>query len=438
MNRHDILGASFGCECGKTHTVAMEHLVYARDAISRMPAVAAAYAPGRHADLVADVRTYAVAGNAVEEALTDNGWTVHTTVIPDPIHGDPVCSDVTRDWLETQLSPSPCLLVAVGAGVISDLCKWVAAEGGIPYITLATAASMNGYASENIAPAIKGVKRVISGTLPKALFAVPHILAEAPGALTAAGFGDVLAKPVSMADWHINHILFDEYYCPFCAALIRDLEPMYMDHPERIRAKEPVTLRALFDALVYSGISMTMAHTSFPASGGEHLVSHVLDMTAMRDKQPHDYHGRQVGVGTVFASALYDRLIALETPSFRLRLEHTDADYWSTLTDVVEEEHAGKRDQAARAVERLRRPGMWEQIRAIAGNTAIGAARVKQCLAAAGAAHTLDDIGCSRETFIAAARHCHQIRARYTVVDLARAAGILPDAIEAIVDEYLV
>jgi len=328
-------------------------------------------------------------------------------------------------------------LVAVGSGVINDLCKWIAAQSATPYVVVATAASMNGYASENIAPAIDGVKRVISGTVPRAILAVPSIIEQAPDALTGSGLGDVVAKPVSMTDWRINHLLFNEYYCPVCAGLIADLEPMYMEHPDGIRERDPGTIRALFEALVFSGVSMTMAATSFPASGGEHLVSHVLDMTAMRDRRPHDYHGRQVGVGTIYALALYERLAALERPRFEVCVEPTDEAYWTALTPVVEEEHAGKRVRAARAVDRLGQPGVWDECRAIMEAGTRSAASIKACLRRAGAAHTLSDIGCTRDAFLDAVTHCHQIRERYTVVDLARAAGVLPGAAAEIVDEYL-
>lgn len=433
----DLLGTTFDCDCGKTHRIDVEQLIYASDAVARLGAVVAPYRGTGSLNLVADRRTFEVVGRQAANALEKAGWTVHEEIVPDPAHGDPICDDRTRAVLEPRLA-QPCdLLVAVGSGVINDLCKWIAADSGTPYVVIATAASMNGYASENIAPAIQGVKRVISGTVPKVILAVPSIIESAPDKLTGAGLGDVVAKPVSMTDWRINHLLFEEYYCPVCAGLIADLEPMYMEHPEGIRTRDPATIKALFDALVFSGVSMTMAATSFPASGGEHLISHVLDMTAMRDGHPHDYHGRQVGLGSVFALALYERLLALENPAFEVRVEDTDQSYWKELACVVDEEHAGKRERAVKAVERLREPGMWDACRSIISESTRSASAVKACLAEAGAAHCIDHIGVERAAFVEALRHCHQIRERYTVVDLARAAGLMPEVIDEIVEEYL-
>jgi glycerol-1-phosphate dehydrogenase [NAD(P)+] len=156
------------------------------------------------------------------------------------------------------------------------------------------------------------------------------------------------------------------------------------------------------------------------------------------DGIPHDYHGRQVGLGTILACGLYERLLPMDTPDFQVRTEPTDAAYWRTLTEVVEEEHALKRIRAERAVAMLRTAGRWDRVRALIRDSAVPAARVKNCLRRANAAHTIVHIGCSRERFKAAVFHCHQIRERYTVIDLARATHILPAAVDEIIDEYLI
>lgn len=433
----DILGNTFDCECGKRHVVPIETVVYSDDAVARCPDVCAGIAQGTSATLIADSRTFTAAGNAVASSLERSGWNVRTCLLPDPSRGDPICDDLTKDWLQGEIGDPGDLIVAVGSGVVNDLSKWVATEARVPYVVFATAASMNGYSSEIIAPAVRGVKCVLPGTVPRAILTTPAVIASAPDRLTAAGLGDVLAKPVSMTDWQINHLLFDEYYCPLCARLIRDMEPLYMNHPEGIREKTPGTLKALFQALVYSGLSMTLAGTTFPASGGEHLVSHVLDMIAMRDGILHDYHGRQVGLGTIFASALYERLLAIDTPPFRVVTEETDATFWTSLTDVVEEQHTLKRVRVAGAAARLMERDTWNRVREHIRRGMVSAGRVKDCLRRAGAASQLDDIGCTRQQFVQAALRCHQIRDRYTVVDLARAAGILPQAAGDIVDQYL-
>lgn len=444
MNLAGLLGTALPCECGKTHSIPIEAVVYSDSALEQLPALLERHCGGARPDtearrsvcLVADARTYPLAGQACRHRLEQAGWSVAELILEDGPHGSPVCDDATHAAMRAKTQRAGCLL-GVGSGAISDLVKWEARDSKRPYAMLATAASMNGYASDNIAPSIRGVKRVLSGTVPKVILAEPAMIRNAPFELTAAGFGDVLAKPVSMADWKLNQLLFDEYYCPVCARLIRDLETGYLTRPEAIRAREPEAIAALFQALVYSGVSMTMAGTSFPASGGEHMISHALDMIAAARGTRHDYHGRQVGLGTVFACALYERVLALETPDFQVITEPTATAFWTTLSDVVEEEHGLKRKKAEQAVRYLKQPGMWDRVRATLAPTLRKAAEIKRCLQSAGAAHRIADIGCTRGQFLAAALHCHQMRERYTIVDLARAAGIMPAAAGVIIEEYM-
>ncbi|MCG2661225.1 MAG: iron-containing alcohol dehydrogenase [Kiritimatiellae bacterium] len=446
MNPADLLGQSFACECGKTHSIPIRAVIYCATAIQQLPAMLDRHLAGRRINLVADERTYPLVGRECETVLNQAGRIVQAFIVPDAPHGGPICDDITRNALCSRLAPCDGFL-AVGSGTISDLVKWIATSPGkwqacdakLPYAVVPTSASMNGYASNNIAPSIRGVKRVLNGTVPRVIAADPSVIQQAPYELTAAGFGDVLAKPVSMTDWKLNQLLFNEYYCAVCAQLIRALEPAYMAHPEAIRAREPYAIEALFQALIYSGVSMTMAGTSFPASGGEHMISHVLDMTAAIHGMPHDYHGRQVGLGTIFACALYERVLALDAPCFQLRAEPTDEAYWQSLTAVVEEEHALKRRKAERAVQRLQQESaLWDRLRTELKPMTRTAAAIKQCLRAAGAAHRLEDIGCTRDRFLAAAGHAHQMRERYTIIDLARAVGVMPNATEEIVDQYLI
>ena len=81
-------------------------------------------------------------------------------------------------------------------------------------------------------------------------------------------------------NFKLNQLLFDEYYCQFSVDLLKDLEPIYLNHSEKIRNRDADSIRALFEALFYSSVAMTITGTSAPASGGEHLISHTLDMLA--------------------------------------------------------------------------------------------------------------------------------------------------------------
>lgn len=434
----NLLGKDFVCDqCGKRHVVKLQEVRFGAGALAEMPELCQRFG-GKRVGLIHDCRTRDIAGAEVAELLAKAGCEVAELLVPDPAPDHvPVCDDLTHDNLAAKL-PEADIYVAVGSGVINDLTKWLAGDAEKPYISVATAASMNGYASANVAPTLKGVKSLVRGAEPVAIVSVPSLLAAAPAKMTAAGLGDVLAKPVSSADWQLNRLVFDEYYCPFCAGTIDEIEPIYMDHPEAIGSGGETGIGALFEALILTGISMTMAGTSSPASGGEHLVSHTLDMMSSVDGVPHDFHGRQVGVSTILGAALYEELIGLENPAFAVPDSPSDPAFWGFLAPSVESYHEKKRARVAAAVaEFRRRPGLWDEVRATLAPQLRSAARIKDCLRRAGAAHRYADLGIGRDRYLAALLHAHEIRERFTVLDLARMAGILPARAEELVDRWL-
>ena len=392
-----------------------------------------------HVVVFDDVRTREVAGRAATDSLAGAGWQTREIVVPDPSPGHgPVCDDVTNDWLVGQLGGAD-LLVAVGSGVINDLGKWSALEAGLPYICFATAVSMTGYASANVAPTVAGVKCLVDARPPVAIVADPRILREAPYEMTTAGLGDAVAKTVSSADWLLNHRLFGDFYCPRAVELIGEVEPLYWKASERIVDRDAEPIAALFQAMLLTGVSMTMAGTSSPASGGEHLVSHALDMMSTLDGAGHDLHGRQVGVGTVLAAAVYERVLALERPEWRYDADETiDRPFWGSVADEVAAQFARKRPRLSQAAARLSEPGVWPALRDELAAMVRPASAIRDVLACAGAATTASDLGCEGDRLLAAFCHGRQMRSRFTVLDLAHLCGVLPGAYEAIVDRWAV
>ena len=442
MNPEGLLDTTFDCECGRRHNVPIKSLVYAEDALECLPEVLGPFVDGRRIVLVADRRTWDIAGRSAEDFLRRAAWTTEYIIVPDAGHGSPVCNETTHDWLSDRL-PSADMALAAGSGVINDLTKWVAFDHDLPYAVVATAATMNGYAAANVAPTIDGVKTLIPARPPLAVFAVPSVIVEAPFELTAAGLGDSIAKPMCTADWILNHIFCGEYFCRYCSEMINTLEPYYFDHPEDIKNRKPTAVEALFNALLYSGIAMTLVGTSAPASGGEHLLSHTLDMMSSVDGVAHDLHGRQVGLGTLFASAIYDRIFRIENPACvaafqgRDALATIDSAFWGPLAENVSEQYEQKRPMLQTLCDKLTDGRTWPAFLAACRRQVRPPGQIKNCLRTAGAAHTFADIGCSRPRLLAALLHMHEIRKRPTIIDLAWILGILPGAADEIVDRWL-
>ncbi len=431
-----LLGSTFACKCGRSHNVPTRQIIYAQDALERLGELLGKVIEGRRIVLVADNRTWDIAGRTAESALKRAGWTVRHIIVPDSKDGTPVCDDITHNRLNEHLKPADVAL-AIGCGVMNDLTKWSAYEHNLPYAVVATAATMNGFTAANVAPTIEGVKTLISARPPVAVFAAPSILIRAPYELTAAGLGDTIAKPMSTADWLGNHIFCDEYFCKYCSEIINALETYYLDRPEDIKSRKPPAIEALFNALIYSGIAMTLVGASAPSSGGEHLLSHTLDMMSSVDGTAHDLHGRQVGLGAIFSAALYDSVLDIENPKIHPMPSSIDAGFWGGRAENVWDQYEQKMPVAWMIREKLKDERTWRTFIGAASKQVRTPGTIKECLKSAGAAHTFADIGCSRERFLAAAGHMHEIRKRPTVIDLAWMLGILPDAADEIVDTWL-
>lgn len=436
MNHHELLNTTFDCECGRQHNVPVQKIVYNEDAIDSIAEVLSTFTQGLKITILADQRTWQIAGQAASDSLRQNGWEVHNIIVSDTEHSGPICDDHTFNRLKEQLPPCDIAL-AVGCGVINDLTKWLTFDHNIPYAVLATAATMNGFTAANIAATLDGVKTVLFARAPLAIFAVPSIIRDAPFELTTAGLGDVIAKPVSTADWIMNHLFLDEYFCPFCSRMITDIEPAYFDHPQDIKDRSPAATKALFNALLYSGIAMTVVGTSAPASGGEHMLSHTLDMMSSVDNKPHDLHGRQVGLGTLFACALYGKILQIEKPRIVALPWEIDTEFWGSLASSVNPQYIQKQPLMNTIANKITDPATWQKfLDAVKANVRTPA-EIKNCLTQAGAAHTFTQIGCDRNRFRNAALHMHEIRKRPTVVDLAWLLGILPDSADEIIDCWL-
>lgn len=434
MNR--LYGQKFSCVCGKTHQIQPKTVIYSEDAKEKVPSLVAELQLGERVDVLMDSRTREVAGRSLVEILNNAGLKATDVVVPDrPGGGWPICDDLTQAEIDRQMGRLDWILT-VGSGVITDLGKWLAGDRGIPFVSFATAASMNGYASANVAPTIKGMKSLTFARPPVAVLSCPDIIRNAPYIMTTAGLGDVLAKTISTTDWYLNHLLFNEYFCEKSAGLISELEPMYLYASKEIREREPRAVNALFHAILLTGVSMTMAGTSAPASGGEHLVSHALDMMSSIDHHPKDLHGRQVGVGTLLMAELYKRVLAIESPRLAEPIQEVDTAFWGPLGPVVKENYSQKIHRLQMAKERLATGDSWDTLRQELAPMLHPPDILHTCLNTAGAATSAQDIGCSRGRLFDALLHAHEIRPRFTILDLAHLMGLMPSAAVDIVDIY--
>lgn len=443
MKLSQLLGTTFECQCGRTHRLPVRKFVYDSTGVEQLPGIVrdcTDLASSLRVAVVADARTWEVCGRRAFAVLERARFDAVEVIVADGEQGTPTCDDATFGVLLARLrGAEPGMVVGVGSGVVNDLCKWTSFELGIPYVVVATAASMNGYAAANVAPTVGGVKILIEARPPVAVIAEPDVIAGAPQEMIAAGFGDTIAKHQSNSDWRTNHLLLGEYYCDFCAGIAGDLEPLYLTRPEGIRERDASAVGGLFAALFWSGVAMTLMGTSVPASGGEHLLSHTLDMIAVARGHRHDLHGRQVGIGTLLSAALYERILAMETPRLCALPPAIDKGFWGTgpVVEAVARQCEAKKPSLDAARQHLTQADGWDRLRSHLAGLPRSPQTIRDWLKRAGGPTSPEEIGCSREQLREAALHMHEIRKRFTVVDLAWMLGILPDSLDEIMQKWL-
>jgi len=258
----------------------------------------------------ADENTMRVAGDEVVRALEARDIAYRLALVPDePIGGCPRCDDATIDWVQARLGEHPVdHALAIGAGTINDLVKMATFRHGISYSVVATAPSMNGYTSAIAAILSEGVKTTRACHAPIYVFADPTVMAESPYRMIASGIGDLYSKPVSNADWRLSHRLLGTPHSAIVMEIVEAGGALLDGVAPLLPARDEVAVSKLSGALMLSGLAMQAAGSSMSASGGEHLISHYIDMTSVAFGLSHDFHGCQVAVGTIATSTLYEHL----------------------------------------------------------------------------------------------------------------------------------
>ena len=433
----NLLGKTLPCTCGVQHTVPTQAVILAAAGLEQLPACCAQYMPGRHVLVVDDETTHHIAGRRVTALLRQADYGVAGLTLPLPVGGHLVANDETVATVWAAIRPEVDFLVAVGAGTVNDVTKLASFQANLPYLVCPTALSMNGYTSAISAILSKGVKRTIPARPAVAVVMDVDVLGTAPVAMTRAGLGDMLSKPVSTADWKLAHLLKGEYYCDVPLRIVEHAEHTCRASAMAIGQGTPAGLQALAEALLLSGISMVVAGSSSPASGAEHLLSHYWDMTAHWHGRQEHFHGAQVGVATLVTATLYEKLRQLDPGTIDLARLRRQYPAWHTQEHAMRRVHGALADEVVAEARKKYLPlaakeqewafvrthwhQLWQELDAIL----LPAHTMRDVLRAAGAPTTIRELGISVTELRTAFLHARDIRGRYTVLDLAHDLGVL-------------
>lgn len=203
--------------------------------------------------------------------------------------------------LETIRNENMDWVLGVGGGSIIDVAKLASFKADVPFISFPTTASHDGIASANASIRDLEAKTSIKARPPVAVIADVNIIKTAPYRYLAAGVGDMISNLTAVKDWELAHRIRGEYFSEYAASLSLMSAKMVIKNADIIRLSNEESVRKVIKALISSGVAMSIAGSSRPASGAEHLFSHALDAIAPKPA----LHGEQCGVGTIIMAYLH-------------------------------------------------------------------------------------------------------------------------------------
>ena len=307
------------CPCGKKHETAIRDVRIESGLVHRVGEILQANGFEKALLLVADKNTFAAA-NGIMKSLED--FDVELKIY-DFLRVSTM--DHVRE-IEALISGKQISVLSVGTGSVNDTCRLAAARQNKKLCIFATAPSMDGFASYSAPIVERGFKRSYDAKSPEVIIGDTKILASAPSELKSAGFGDMIAKYIGLVDWQISALLTGEFYCERIAALTKEAVDGLLEMADRVTVDDEYTAGKIFEALLKTGVGMSFAKNSRPASGSEHIIAHLLECVELRDGIIPNYHGDDVGVSTLKMLEYYNILSQRE--SIDARKEQVD---WETV-----------------------------------------------------------------------------------------------------------
>lgn len=321
------------CSCGREHKLAVEEIYLEAGILEKIPDILSGdrYSGYHSFVMICDENTYEAAGKKVEQKIEGLRCVKLDSY---QLHANEIGVAKVKEALDG-VKDVDCL-IAAGSGTIHDLTRYYAYERGIPFISIPTAASVDGYVSTVAAMSWYGFKKSMIAVSPILVIADSSVIAKAPMRLTASGVGDLLGKYTALADWKITNMLNGEYICDkICRMEYQALDNLKKSL-EGLSSGKTEAYEELMYGLLLSGLAMQMTGNSRPASGAEHHMAHFWEM-AVINEELDAYHGEKVGIGLIMASSIYHEAAEyLRSGDFEIK-DHVDIE-----TDLIEKTFLNK------------------------------------------------------------------------------------------------
>ena len=406
--------------------------------ITETPALFKELFPGKRPVIIADPNTMRVAGNQLQEMLKEAGLNPEEPFIftDEDLHAEWKYIERLDDFLKS----TDAIAIAVGSGTINDLTKLSSHHAGKRYMTVGTAASMDGYTAFGASITKDGAKQTFNCPAPLGFVADIDIIATAPAEMTASGYADLFAKVPAGADWVISDLLGVEPIDRLAFDTVQGGLKEALSDPEGLRKGDKKAISQLIEGLLLGGFAMQIHKTSRPASGADHQFSHLWNMEhhTMADGTTPS-HGFQVAIGTLASTALYEEM--LKEDFSNLDVEKCVAE-WPELEDAkaealkmfegtdfptigateIEAKYISK-DDLRKQLTYLKEN--WEDIKKAVRNQIMPLDQLKASLKTVGAPYEPEHIGVTMERLKNSVNRAQKIRRRFTIFDLGVRTGNL-------------
>lgn len=371
---------------------------------------------GKKISIVCDDNTFDALGKTVSENLSNAFKKINKIILdkknqPDDIYINRVMYGVEESEV----------IIAVGSGTINDICKLVSYRQKKPYVVFGTAASMNGYASANASMIANGYRKSLPAQLPEAIFLDLHVLAEAPLSLVLSGLGDSICRTTSQADWLLSHHLLDTLYIRTPFELLKDAEKKLLKLSSSVAKKNKDAIKALAEMIILSGIGMYLSGGSYPASQGEHMIAHYMEMLHPKLCN-HSMHGEQIGITTLSMSVLQWRVInqaklKIKPSAYNIEyvINHFGPDIGSECVKEIAAKEINK-GHAKKINSKLEKS--WKEISSDIKKIMLPYENLHDTLEGSGAVMTPEQINWEKKLYLSAVANAHLTRSRFTFLDL--------------------
>lgn len=426
LSLHNYLNNELKCSCDKIHSTNLKEIEISEGALERLPELIFKY-NYKNVCVISDKNTYKAAGKKVISILK----TEHIENCSIVLRQDDLVPDETAlGNVIVGIEPDCDLIIAVGSGTINDICKYISYKLQIEYFVVATAPSMDGFASNVSALIIKQLKTTYEAHVPKAIIGDINILKDAPMDMIIAGAGDILGKYVCLLDWKIASMVEGEYHCSYIEEMIQKSLQIVVSNGKKIKDRDPETIKYIMEGLVLSGIAMSYAGNSRPASGSEHHLSHFWEMMFLFEGKKPVLHGIKVGVGTIVAIKLYEKLrtVAIDFNQAKDKILQFNEEEWKkeirSIYPVVSEDiilfeeqvQKNKREKVLKRIDFLEKN--WEEIQRTIGRYLPSSKELIDLMESMNAPTKPEQIGITTEMLANSIQYGKEIRNRYGLLQI--------------------